>query len=188
MENRPANAQKWIYLLIYLTTKVYTHEFFSAKRPRKLIPEKVLEITRRPRNYVPGALSSVSNMCVPWGFYPLGLWSAGAFTRWGFYPLGLLSVGAFFDGAFVRGAFVRGAFVRGAFVRAPLFYVRFYLVLISVLWIFILFCNFSFYLHGTTTIFYTKNKQSIIIITIIMSPNLFSIYVHTWTVGKESLF
>ena len=100
-------------LFIYLTAKVYTHEFFSAKRPRKLIPANVFEATRRPR-----VLSTVRNMCVPCGFYPLGLLSAGAFIRWGFYPLGPLSVGAFIRGAFFGGAFVRGAFVRGAFFRA----------------------------------------------------------------------
>ena len=104
VENRPENAQKWIYLVIYLTAKVYTHKFFSAKRPRKLIPAKVVEATRRRRNFVPGSLSIVRNMC------PLGLLSAGAFVRRGFYPLGLLSLGAF----------IRGDFFDGAFVRAPI--------------------------------------------------------------------
>ena len=98
VENRLENAQKLINLFIYLIAKVYTHEFFSAKRPRKLIPAEVFEATRRPRNFVPGALSTVRNMCVPWGFYPLGLLSAGAFVRRGFYPLGLLSVGLFSAG------------------------------------------------------------------------------------------
>ena len=87
---------------IYLTANVYTHEFFSAKRPRKLIPANVFEATRCPRNFVQGELSIVRNMC------PLGLLSAGAFVS-----------GAFVSGAFVSGAFVSGAFVSGAFVRAP---------------------------------------------------------------------
>ena len=85
MENRPENAQKWIYLFIYLIAKVCTHEFFSAKRPRKLIPATVFEAIRRPRNFVPGVPYAT---CV----------SLGAFIRWGFYPLGLLSVGLFSAG------------------------------------------------------------------------------------------
>ena len=92
------HKNEFIYLFIYLTAKVYTNESFSAKRPRKLIPANVFGATRLPRNFVPGVLSTVRNMCVPWGFYPLGHLSAGAFVRRGFYPLGLLSVGLFSAG------------------------------------------------------------------------------------------
>ena len=101
---------------IYLAAKVYTHEFFSAKRPRNLIHANVFEATRRPPNFVPRALSTLRNMCGPWGFYPLMLLSLGAFIRRDFFG-GAFVRGAFVRGAFVRGAFVRGAFVRGAFVR-----------------------------------------------------------------------
>ena len=107
-------------LFIYLTAKVYTHEFFSAKRPRKLIPAKVFEATRRPRNFVHGVLSTVRNMCVPWDFYPLGLLSAGAFIRRGFYPLGILSVGLLSVGLFSAGLFFGGAFFRRGFFSAGL--------------------------------------------------------------------
>ena len=106
-------------LFIYFTAKVYTREFFSAKRPRKLIPAKVFEATRRPRNFVHGVSSTVRNMCVPWGFYPLWLLSAGAFVRRGFYPLGLLSVGAFIRGAFFGGVLSVGLLFAGL-LSAPL--------------------------------------------------------------------
>ena len=95
-------------LFIYLTAKVYTREFFAAKRPRKLIPAKVFEATKRPRNFVPGPLSTARNMC------PMGLLSAGAFIRWGFYPLGLLSVGAFIRWGFLSvGVFSAGLLAVG---------------------------------------------------------------------------
>ena len=97
----------------YLTAKVYTHEFFSAKRPRKLIPANVFEATRRPRNFVPGVLSTVRNMC------PLGLLSVGAFIRWGFYPLGLLSVGIFSVGLLSVGLLSVGLLSAGLLSARP---------------------------------------------------------------------
>ena len=105
VENRPENAQKWIYLFIYLTAKVYTPEFFTAK------------VDTRKSLWSHKA----SLVC------PLGLLSAGAFVRRAFYPLGLLPVGACTRGTFFGGAFVRGAFVRGAFVRAQWYLPHWYI-------------------------------------------------------------
>ena len=64
---------------------------------------KVFKATRRPRNFVPGALSTGRNMCVPfirWGFCPPGLLSVGAFIRWGvgLFSAGLLSEGLLSEG------------------------------------------------------------------------------------------
>ena len=106
-------------LFIYLTAKVYTHDFFSANDRGSWYPQKVLKPQGVRETLYPGTFYRTQHAC------PLGLLSAGAFVRRGFYPLGLLSVGAFIRGAFFGraffgGAFVRGAFVRGAFVRTPL--------------------------------------------------------------------
>ena len=72
-------------LFIYLTEKVFPHKFFSAKRPRKLIPANVFEATRRLKNLVPRALSTICNMSLL-GICPPGLLSIGAFIHWGFCP------------------------------------------------------------------------------------------------------
>ena len=81
MENRPKNAQKWIYL--FNCESLYPRMFLSKATAKVATRKSFWSREASAKICTQGTFYRTQHMC------PLGLLSAGDFIRWGFCPPGL---------------------------------------------------------------------------------------------------